>query len=82
MRAFPTTKGFGKQNRLHKSYLKELQEQTVFKDFSTLMVGIEMDTTSHQRVAESPPRDPAGPPLGNCWSTITAVVCYLKFGIN
>ena len=82
MLAFPTTKGLAKQNRWHKSYLKELQEQTVFKDFSTLIVGIEMDTTSYQRVAASLPRGPAGPPLRNPRSAITAVVCYLKFSIS
>lgn len=48
MLALSATKRFAKSNSLHKSYLRELQEQIIFKDFSTLIVRMKMDTTNYR----------------------------------
>lgn len=78
--AFPATEGFAKQNGLHKSYLRELLEQTDFKDLSALIVGIKMDMTNYQWVSESFQSGPPRPPLRNTLSAIN-VVC-LKYSIR
>lgn len=75
MITLPDIKGFVRYNELHKSYLRELGDQTDFKDFSTLVIEIKMDITNYQSVSESFQSGPPGPLCRNTLSAISGVVC-------